>query len=126
MKKEDNQKNRSHTLLCWLALTQVNQLSAYQLKAILKQNDNVCDYFKLARKDLLALGFKPNQIMQLLEPDWDEAEKSLRWLEQDAQHNILILTDDNYPMRLKAGWWSRQSRTPPSWGPTTGSASYAA
>ena len=86
----------------YLALNQCPGIGAIGFRQLVQHVDyDVTALFKLSAHDLSALGLNPKQINGLQNPAWDSVEKSLAWMDSSPNHDIVVISQSDYPELLK-------------------------
>lgn len=83
----------------WLALLHVQGVGCRTFLKILETHTPE-QIFSESRAALVALGLREKIINGILQPDWQQVEQDLLWLEQE-NHCVITLNDVFYPWQLK-------------------------
>ena len=83
-----------------LALWRAPGVGAATFRKLQKAFPRLADLFNASRCDWEALGIKANLIDYLSKPDWQGAEKDIKWSENPSC-SIITLNDPAYPVLLK-------------------------
>ncbi len=92
---------RTETLRHWLALIRAPQIGPATFYSLLRQFTEPEAVLKAGRPALEKLGLRSETVAYLREPDWEQVEADLGWLEQPGAQ-ILLSDDSGYPPLLKA------------------------
>ncbi len=84
----------------WLTLSCTPGIGAARFFRLLEIFPDLSELFKISTAQLSTLGLPAFVVDALQKPNWEAAEKNLRWAEQD-NHHILTYDDPNYPALLK-------------------------
>jgi len=90
----------------WLAALHLPNIGVRRLQHWLPAFSHIKDFFQASASDLLAAGVDQKYVSSILQPNWQQVEKDLRWSEQTENH-IISLDDANYPT------WLREIPDPP-------------
>src|SRR5690242_2284277 len=90
----------SDHLLHWLAALHFDGIGAARLRNGLTKFETVKNFFDASPADLQLAGLSPQQIDQVKNPNWTQAEKDLNWCEKSSCH-IIFDNDENYPRLLR-------------------------
>ena len=92
---------RTETLRHWLAMIRAPQIGPATFYSLLRQFTEPEAVFKASRPTLEKLGLRPDTVAYLREPDWEQIDADLNWLDQPGAQ-ILLPNDSDYPPLLKA------------------------
>ncbi|WP_261816306.1 DNA-processing protein DprA [Vibrio gallicus] len=85
--------------IAWLTLHTIPRLSGVKAQKIL-ENITPEELLCCSQKNLLDIGFKPNQAAYICDKGGVTVENCLRWAEKES-HHLLMLPDDTYPDQLR-------------------------
>lgn len=89
-------------LAYYLALEMCPGIGAISYRKIVESIEfKPAEFFKLSAADLSSIGLNQTQIGGLKNPNWEQVDKSIEWLESSTSHHILLVTDPDYPSLLK-------------------------
>lgn len=85
----------------WLRLSWIPGKSpAFWLSLLAHFNLSVDELFKLSGKELCQCGLTVQEAMQILHAD-DALERVGQWLNKSADHHVMSISDERYPVRLQ-------------------------
>lgn len=92
--------DRAETLRHWLALIRAPLIGPVTFHSLLQEHTEPQAVFGLSRGVLEKSGLKATTIEYLLQPDWQQVEADLAWLDASSAH-VLLIEDRAYPALLR-------------------------
>ncbi len=84
----------------WLALHRINGLGSVGQRKLLGTFPSIKEIFSADAQGLSKLGLKEESIKAICQPDWENTEADLLWLDS-PDHYIVTIDSDEYPLLLR-------------------------